>query len=228
MKKTKGILWGVAIIAVGIFWGLTASGTINVDLFFDGWWTLFIIIPSLVGLITDKNKTGSLILLLMGIVLLLSNYIDFARFKWIVWPAIVVIIGVAIILNNVFDNKANSQPYQAPPVQHIPNPNGIYSSSFNNKNLVFDSNFGGAKFNTTFGGMKVDLRRANIQNNAVVEVESTFGGTEIFVPPYVRVVSSSSNLFGGVTDKSNKNLPQDAPTLFVNSKNTFGGTDIML
>ena len=98
MKKTKGILWGVAIIAVGIFWGLTASGTINVDLFFDGWWTLFIIIPSLVGLITDKNKTGSLILLLIGIVLAPSNYIDFARFKWIVWPAIVVIIGQSSLI----------------------------------------------------------------------------------------------------------------------------------
>ncbi len=28
---------------------------------FDGWWTLFIIVPCAIGLITDRDKTGSII-----------------------------------------------------------------------------------------------------------------------------------------------------------------------
>ena len=64
MKKTKGIIWGVFIIALGILWGLKEANVIVLsNLYFDGWWTLFIIIPSVIGLITEKNKKGSLICL---------------------------------------------------------------------------------------------------------------------------------------------------------------------
>lgn len=33
-QKTKGILWGIAIIAVGILWGLNKSNIIDFTIFF--------------------------------------------------------------------------------------------------------------------------------------------------------------------------------------------------
>lgn len=45
MKKLNSILWGAALIALGVIWVLNSINVININLFFDGWWTLFIIVP---------------------------------------------------------------------------------------------------------------------------------------------------------------------------------------
>ena len=50
MKKVSGILWGIVLVAVGVILTLNAFGVANVDIFFDGWWTLFIIVPCVIGL----------------------------------------------------------------------------------------------------------------------------------------------------------------------------------
>ena len=50
MKNITRILWGTALIAVGGIIGLNAFGITDIELFFDGWWTLFIIVPCLVGI----------------------------------------------------------------------------------------------------------------------------------------------------------------------------------
>ena len=46
MKNVKPIVWGIAIIALGVIFGGNALGLFELNVFFDGWWTLFIIIPS--------------------------------------------------------------------------------------------------------------------------------------------------------------------------------------
>ena len=61
MKKVNRILWGIALVAVGIILALNAFGITDLNLFFDGWWTLFIIVPCTVSLITSYDKSGSLI-----------------------------------------------------------------------------------------------------------------------------------------------------------------------
>ena len=71
MKRFGNIIWGVVILAIGIIWGLNALGITNINIFFNGWWTLFIIIPSLICLFTKESKMWSFIWLVIGIVLLL-------------------------------------------------------------------------------------------------------------------------------------------------------------
>ena len=46
MKKFSQILWGLAFIALGIILILNVTQVTDIDLFFDGWWTLFIIVPN--------------------------------------------------------------------------------------------------------------------------------------------------------------------------------------
>ena len=55
MKKFSNILWGVILIAIGIIWGLNATGIAKINIFFEGWWTLFLIIPSIIEII-EKPK----------------------------------------------------------------------------------------------------------------------------------------------------------------------------
>lgn len=61
MEKLTKILLGVALVLVGCIFALNASGITNIEIFFDGWWTLFIIVPCAFGLVKEKEKTGNLI-----------------------------------------------------------------------------------------------------------------------------------------------------------------------
>ena len=53
MTKLSKILWGVVLILVGGIFALNAFGVTDVEVFFDGWWTLFIIVPCFIGGISD-------------------------------------------------------------------------------------------------------------------------------------------------------------------------------
>jgi hypothetical protein len=65
MQKSSNIIWGLVLIVLGIIFGLNALELTNINVFFPGWWTLFIIIPSLAGVITESEKTWSLITLII-------------------------------------------------------------------------------------------------------------------------------------------------------------------
>ncbi|MBQ3294389.1 hypothetical protein IJG98_01500 [Candidatus Saccharibacteria bacterium] len=104
MKRTKSIIWGIAILALGIFFGGKALGLFTFELFFDGWWTLFIIVPSLVSLCTEKFKSGSLFMLALGIILLLAaqGVFDWGAAWKVILATLFVVIGLSIIFKNLF------------------------------------------------------------------------------------------------------------------------------
>ena len=100
MKKFGNVLWGIVLIFIGLIIGGNALGITNINIFFDGWWTLFIIIPSFIGLFKDNEKTGNLIGLLIGIILLLAcqDLLEFDLIWKLAFPTILVVIGLSIIL----------------------------------------------------------------------------------------------------------------------------------
>ena len=109
MKKYRNILWGIVFIVAGIIWGLDSTGIINVNLFFDGWWTLFIIIPCTIGLFNEKEKMGNLIGLLIGVTLLLCyrNILSIELIWQLILPTILIIIGIKFIFKDVKSETEN-------------------------------------------------------------------------------------------------------------------------
>lgn len=235
MKKTKGIIWGVVIAVVGILWGLREAGIIDRSLYFDGWWTLFIIVPSVIGLVTEKDKKGSLICLVIGVALFANSYFELWQYKKYLLPLVIVVVGVAIVLNNIFDKQPeqvnfpideNSEQPQFGQPTYIPQSSQDYYAAFSGEEYRFDNGFAGGNFRATFGGITLDIRNADIVHNCVINTSAIFGGVDIYVPQDVRVVVRSTSIFGGTSDKSNKTLPSDSKTVFVNATNLFGGTEI--
>ena len=102
MKKNDNIIWGIVFIIVGIIFGLKALGIFDFNIFFEGWWTLFIIIPCFIGIIKHESKTGSIIGLIIGIMLLLDvrDVIDTDLFWKLIIPMIFVVIGISMIFKN--------------------------------------------------------------------------------------------------------------------------------
>ena len=74
-NKVSNSLWGLIFILAGVaFLGNAYDWWGGFNLFFDGWWTLFIIIPCAISIIRHGFNAGSIIGLGIGIILLLSSF----------------------------------------------------------------------------------------------------------------------------------------------------------
>ena len=162
MKKFGNVLWGIVLIVIGLIIGGNALGITNINIFFDGWWTLFIIIPSFMGILSDHDKTGGIIGLCIGVFLLLccQDVLEFNMLWKLVFPAIIILIGVKMIFGGFFDRKS------AEAMKKVQESNGQVrqgTAVFSGENLDFSGEeFHGAELNAVFGGVKCDLRNAVI------------------------------------------------------------------
>lgn len=226
MQKFRNIIWGLILIIVGLVIGGNALGITNIDLFFDGWWTLFIIIPCFTGLFKENEKTGNIIGLLIGIALLLAcqNIIDFDVIAKLWFPAILVCIGASIIFKDTIGGKINEQIKKLN--ENKTNQNE-YCSTFSGQDIKFDGEkFTGADLTTVFGGIECDLRKSIIESDVVINTSSIFGGIDIFVPENVKVKVKSSSIFGGVSNKQKHSEKAEVHTIYINATCLFGGVEI--
>ena len=100
MKKTTSVILGICLIILGVIFGLNALELTNIDIFFDGWWTLFIIIPSFIDLFKEKtDKIGSIIGIALGVFLLLcaQGILKYSLILKLFVPVVVIIIGLKLI-----------------------------------------------------------------------------------------------------------------------------------
>ena len=201
-------------------------GITDINIFFDGWWTLFIIIPCFIGLFKENEKTGNFIGLLIGVALLLAcqNIIDFHLIWKLAFPTILVIIGVSLIFKDTIGGKVNSEIKK---LNEKRNGENGYCATFAGQNVNFDGqNFTGADLTAVFGGLKCDLRNAIIDSDVVINASSTFGGIEIYVPSNVKIKIKSTPIFGGVENKANTKADENSHTIYINSTAVFGGVEI--
>lgn len=225
MKKLTKILWGIVLIAAGVLFALNAVGITDVDVFFDGWWTLFIIIPCTVGLFTEHEKMGNLIGLLIGVFLLLScqDILSFETLWKLAVPVIVIVIGIKLVFGGVFGGKVSKK------VSEIEGQSGNSKSccaTFSGQKLNFDGErFEGAELTAVFGGVDCDLRGALIEKDCVIKFSAIFGGIDIRMPDDVNVKVDSNSIFGGVSNKIKYNK-ESAVTVYLSGTCMFGGVDI--
>lgn len=226
MKRVNQILWGLVIIAAGVLAVLNVAGVINFSLFFDGWWTLFIIIPCLIGLITDKQKGGNFIGLCVGIVLLLScqGVFEFKQAGKFVLPVIILIVGVKMLVGGLVNNDGAK-------VWKEIKKEGKTIKSFRSVFSGIDTDLcgekaEGIKCTAVFGGIKCDLTSAIFEGKCSINVTAVFGGVDLILPDYVNVKVNSNSFFGGVDNEKHKNLQENSVTVYVNATCFCGGVEI--
>lgn len=221
MKKLNRVIWGIVLAAVGVLFALNALEITKIDIFFDGWWTLFILIPCFVGLFTEREKTGNIIGILVGVFLLLCSrdILDFSMVWKLLLPAIIFIIGIKMVFGAFFDKKPETMPA-------IPE-NGpvIASAIFGGRDLNYDGQvFEGGNVTAIFGGVDCNLKKAVIEKDCCIQATAIFGGIDILVPANVNVVVNSVSIFGGFSNETS--AQPDVPTIYIKGFSMFGGVDI--
>jgi hypothetical protein len=229
-NRTSALIWGIIFIAAGI---LYAGNTLNYwdfSLFFDGWWTVFIIAPAIVNIFKRGPRFGNVFLVLLGGLLLLNAQDILSRemFGKLIFPIILVIIGVGLIAKIFFGGKYETARINSAFIYKTGEKtisNRQITAIFAGQSIMYpNENFNGAEITAVFGGVELDLSSAVIDSDITIDATCVFGGIDIKFPPNVNVKTYNVPIFGGVSNKFISTV--DAPAVYVNATTIFGGIDI--
>ncbi|MCM1053213.1 MAG: cell wall-active antibiotics response protein [Ruminococcus sp.] len=214
MKSKQSVFWGSILILIGVIFLGNNLDLWNVDIFFDGWWTLFIIVPSLYGVL--KRDWGSLVSLILGVLLLLAaqDVIGWSMIWKIFVPLIIIMIG----FNLIFNTKKVK----------------VYKSS-NNKS--YDAVFGDIdekikeidddiKATSVFGDIDLDLRKAKVKRDIIIDCTTIFGDISLELPSNVKLIVNGVPIFGKIDNKHEEDIVSKN-TIYINYTCIFGEVDII-
>lgn len=223
MRSLKKIIWGTILVIAAVLIALNSFEIIDFDVFFDGWWTLFIIVPCFVGLFERGDKSGNLFGLLLGVCLLLSaqDVVGFDIFWKLLIPVTIAGIGLKMIFSSTkkkSDKKRNQIRMDGKAVRKCV---AVFCAT--DANLT-GANVEGANLVTCFGGIDCDLRNAVIDKDIVIKTCCIFGGIDILVPDNVKIVNNTSCVFAGVDVIKNNNIAEH--TVYIEGFCMFGGIDV--
>jgi predicted membrane protein len=217
------LLLGASVIALGVVFLLDAAGVLNADRAIDRWWPLVIVAA---GAFTLAERPPSvrrgLLLAAAGGVLLLFTTDVVEESGWsYVWPAAIVLAGLAIVAR--WSGRTIAGDARADDVVRS-------TAIFGGHKLTSTAQaFHGAWLTAIFGGCTLDLRQARLApEGASVNATVAFGGVDILVPKGWRISVRSTPIFGGVEEKTDRTTPPpaDAPTLHVDAVAVFGGVNV--
>ncbi len=200
------IIYGIILIIVGFLVLGNQLDYWELELFFEGWWTLFIIVPAIVSLIKKEWITG-LIALLMGIMFLLAAN-DIIDYK-LTFPVFLIVIGFIIIFGKKIDVKEIT--------------NSDYSAIFSGNSNKIQGELKDTSVFTIFGGVDLDLREAKIDKEVNISCVCIFGGIDIIAPKDTEVIVKGTPIFGGI---ENKVASQSKNKIIINTTCIFGGIEI--
>lgn len=233
-NKLSNIIWGLIFVIIGVGIAGDVMDLWEFNLFFRGWWTLIIIIPCLVSIIQNGINVGSVTGLIIGVMLLIAQYVRFDFNYWkLIIPTILIIIGLRIIFQGIKRKPTLNRDKSIHVEVHTDNQTNYhtadrksYSAIFASNNIRVTDRFTGIDLNAIFGGMALDLRDAIIDSDVEITATAVFGGIDIYVPRGVQIKVNNVPIFGGVSNKSVYSAEPGAYTIYLNSTTMFGGIDI--
>lgn len=219
--RLTSILWGLFWIALGLTIAGNAFNWWDVSLFFPGWWTLFIIVPCGISMVSHGFGNFATIGLAVGILLLLNcqGIVVGQTFRKLLIPMILILIGINLIIRNLLNgNNSVKASYTKEACQ---------AATFSSNRIIHPNTmYHGGELDAIFGGVTLDLRSAIIDENIRINTTAIFGGIDIYIPNNVKVKVNSTSFFGGVSNKIRRQTQEGSPIVYVNATCMFGGVDI--
>lgn len=215
---TIRFITGLVIIAAGAALLFSNLGIYNFDNFVEDWWPLAVIVAGLLVFINDvKSYVWSFLIIAVGVILQLEQLDVLDINPWqLLWPLIVIFIGVSVILNHSATRRRVSKTQRD-------DATAILGGS---DKLNVSDNFLGSKVTAIMGGVKIDLRKATIKKEATLEVFSFWGGVEVIVPRNLIILNQASVILGGVEDKTEQEIAKGTPVLYITGDVIMAGVEI--
>lgn len=239
-SKARMAILSLFLLSSGVILLLGNIGVIEKDIFeyIFSWQSLLIAfgIFILAGGIRD-HWFGSFVMISVGGLFLADEiFVIEANVGSMIWPALLILLGIGIIIKIFIPSKHKSWKKKGPDFSG--NANEVNSDEYINISRVFSgtnllvqsTNFKGGKASFVFGGGEIDLRSAQLADGInIIKIECVFGGVKIFLPENWDVTLETTGVFGGFSDErrhvSIDNIDR-TKKLIIKAEAIFGGGEI--
>ena len=213
----RNLFWGIVLIVVGILFLGRNMNWWNFSIFFEGWWTLFLIVPSIISLVRKESMGTSFLILVLGVLMLLAsqNVIDWSTIWKVFLPIIIMVVGLSIIFGN---RKVKTKKVKGNAKEYV----AIFSGVDEVINKI-ENDF---KMTAVFGGIELDMRDVTLDSDLVIDCFTLFGGIDIRLPKDVVVKGNGLPIFGGVENKYRTNHEAKV-TVYINHTTICGGVNLI-
>lgn len=226
-----GMVLGVILTLFGIGLLLDHMGIISIDRLWR-FWPMLLVLAGVVKLRRSESRFWGLLMVLGG-AFLQCRELGLPYFGWVqFWPLVFIACGL-ILMWNAIEARKRPAPPAATGTSYDPRTTVNGMAVFGGfERRVTTQDFQGGQVTAIFGGIELDLRDANIQGNeATLEINTIFGGSEIRVPDTWMVSYQGAPIFGGVEDKTRLRRSEDPvdpqrKTLIIIGSVVFGGMEI--
>jgi predicted membrane protein len=223
-RSVPQLVLGLLIVCLGVALTLDSLGIADAERLIR-FWPAGLIAIGLAKLWQCRGSfsgmLGGLVLTAIGTFLLLGNlgivHVSIVTL-WRLWPLFLVLFGTSLVWRSL----AGRRP--------APNDsNSVVSavavlSGVNRGNN--SASFRGGDLTAVMGGCEVDLRQAQINGEAVIDVFAMWGGIEIRVPQDWTVVSQVTPLLGGFDDKTRPTQTASVHRLVIRGFVIMGGIEV--
>jgi len=252
------VTFGLVILIIGTVWLLKTMGVLIPGWVLSWPMVLIAIGIVVLVKHNFQSVGGAVLLLIGSYFLLKREYLIPVEFEQYLLPVGLILLGIIIMFHkrrrSYFLDDFVDWDYKKKAVTDDPAANtgaswtqrftqgGAFSSLFNDKSdyikleavftsvqkRVLSKNFRGGKAFALFGGMEIDLSQADLGENPVLDVEISFSGLKLILPPHWDVQLDVTNMFAGVEDK--RVYPQTtsdaSKVLIIKGTVVFGGLEI--
>lgn len=208
---------GLSIVTVGMLLLLRNLHVISFDYWGELWGGFLSFLLILVGcmiLVKRSRWIWGLLFLAVGTTIgLRALHVVDVNFWQIVWPILFIAVGLAVLFSLVKGSKiAETNAKHA-------------AAAWSGRAEKIKGKYTGGAVSSVFGGVDLNLRQADIQDGAVIELFVLFGGVDIIVPNDVVVKNEATAIFGSVDDKTNPGA-KAKKTLYIRGECFFGGIEL--
>lgn len=215
------IIVGLIVVVIGLVALASNIGvwSININDAWNTWWPLLVIGGGVVIFLNDfKSYSWALLVIAAGVVFQLHALDILQVNPWqVIWPLIIIAVGVSIAIEADRRSKVKVSAKDQDDVTAI--------LGGSDKRYVSDD-YKGTSVTAVMGGIKLDLSKVIIKDQAVVSVTAILGGVELLVPRNIVVQNEISSILGGVEDRTSQEVTKTSPKLIIVGEVVLGGVEI--
>lgn len=226
MKKNFLVraFFGVTIVALG---GILLLRNLEI-IKFNSWnvfwgtvWAAGLVLAGLVTIVSSRKlltRAWGLLLMAAGVSIGLNAYgvIDVSIWK-LFWPVILIAVGLMMVFSIGSANRKRAEESGTDDNEKV--------AIFYGEQSRVRGDYTGGSATAIFGGVDLDLRQANIKDDAIIDVFTFCGGININLPDDVIVKNEVRGVLGGSDDKT-MSKPSAKKTIYLKGECVLGGLEI--
>ena len=217
-KKLDQLIIGATTLVIGLGFLLDAMNVWDFGQLFQMWWPVLLIIGGIGALLGSRDNWLWATLFIVAGGLLLLNTLDLYPINaWeLFWPIAIIGVGLAVLFNSSSSRMRTSKAQRS----------DVVAVLGENRQINDGSEFEASKITSVMGGAALDLRKANITKDAIIEVVTLWGGVEIYLPKNVTIKNEIMPILGGVENKTEQSTTKNSATVTIIGQAIMAGVEI--